>query len=886
MARTLAFSGGGTTTTTTAPEVIHDQLHFGGYLQPPDVPPDPSDEHWRGPPGPPGSPGEDGAVGPPGPPGPPGEPSTDPFITTSDTPPALTDGALWWDSVSTQLYVAYDDGNSQQWVVANNTGMSGSYLPLTGGTVTGPLAVTGNVYDIRISGCAVDGTTDARAILQPWLNALPKGSRVRVPAECKVLISSGDLTIPAGVTIEGEGPTLETLAGIAGGLNYGPAFILNSTSTIILSSGACLRNLKVLRQGLLDNPTTTDVNTAVALWASEAKILYTTATSASGSNVLTFADTTGVVSGQKVFMDSVGNVTTVQSVTATTVTLSTNLASAVAAQTPVRFGSSIALRTPGSVGGTRYENLMIVGFHTAILTQAGRVWARDICADCNTILFAVNGGDASYISRFHCIGYYGGFTSGVGNARMGPAYVFGHADGWSISECTQVSWRTGFVIANTSGIRFDRCWSEHIPDGVNVCTSFLTRGLINVVTFNQCTLSAPSVGFDMQHTGGLAMMTGCISACINDATKIAHYRLGAGSTGHINGAMINANAVTPVVAQPGVGMWKVAHPLMGGAVPSPWMSGAPADLANVQTFMVRDTVNASNAYVQTHLREKTWLSWDSSIAISDGSPASPLAVETLTAGTSDVHLQSFYRSGTRLAYFTTASTNTALQLRGDGKDLSFQGSTKIDFLSPTNHVGAAFGSTLASAVNDMSKHIALFGASYGITITNSRLNLITGNTVAVSVGATDAMLFASGQISLLNSTANIVQFNVAGIGAPAFTTRSNGAKLVLYNAVGASSGDIALGVETGFMWTAVRTTADGFKWYGGTTQAMLLAGTGDLTIAGGHALGPSAATIRSGTGAASGTQPKGSLWMRTDGAVGSTLYVSQGGGTWNAVAGV
>lgn len=51
-------------------------------------------------------------------------------------------------------------------------------------------------------------------------------------------------------------------------------------------------------------------------------------------------------------------------------------------------------------------------------------------------------------------------------------------------------------------------------------------------------------------------------------------------------------------------------------------------------------------------------------------------------------------------------------------------------------------------------------------------------------------------------------------------------------------------------------------------------------------LGASGPTVRSGTGAATGTQPKGSLWTRTDGAVGSTLYVSQGAGTWNAVAGV
>ena len=45
-------------------------------------------------------------------------------------------------------------------------------------------------------------------------------------------------------------------------------------------------------------------------------------------------------------------------------------------------------------------------------------------------------------------------------------------------------------------------------------------------------------------------------------------------------------------------------------------------------------------------------------------------------------------------------------------------------------------------------------------------------------------------------------------------------------------------------------------------------------------------TLRSGAGVATGTQPKGSLWMRTDGAAGSTLYVSQGAGTWLPVAGV
>jgi hypothetical protein len=45
-------------------------------------------------------------------------------------------------------------------------------------------------------------------------------------------------------------------------------------------------------------------------------------------------------------------------------------------------------------------------------------------------------------------------------------------------------------------------------------------------------------------------------------------------------------------------------------------------------------------------------------------------------------------------------------------------------------------------------------------------------------------------------------------------------------------------------------------------------------------------TIRAGTGAATGTQPAGSLWMRTDGSAGARLYVSAGAGTWTPVAGV
>ena len=45
-------------------------------------------------------------------------------------------------------------------------------------------------------------------------------------------------------------------------------------------------------------------------------------------------------------------------------------------------------------------------------------------------------------------------------------------------------------------------------------------------------------------------------------------------------------------------------------------------------------------------------------------------------------------------------------------------------------------------------------------------------------------------------------------------------------------------------------------------------------------------TWTAGTGFPTASQPRGSLYSRLDGAVGTTLYVSQSGGAWSSVAGV
>jgi hypothetical protein len=65
-----------------------------------------------------------------------------PDVTISDTPPQNPGiGELWWDSVGGQLYIYYNDGTSSQWVVTGPA--AGSYLPTSGGTLSGSLVING-----------------------------------------------------------------------------------------------------------------------------------------------------------------------------------------------------------------------------------------------------------------------------------------------------------------------------------------------------------------------------------------------------------------------------------------------------------------------------------------------------------------------------------------------------------------------------------------------------------------------------------------------------------------------------------------------------------------------------------------------------------------------
>ena len=127
-------------------------------------------------------------------------------------------------------------------------------------------------------------------------------------------------------------------------------------------------------------------------------------------------------------------------------------------------------------------------------------------------------------------------------------------------------------------------------------------------------------------------------------------------------------------------------------------------------------------------------------------------------------------------------------------------------------------------------------------------NILTGGQlISTQTGNSDT---GAGQLFLNGSGNNRIDFNINGTGAPAFTTRSAGAKVVLYPNLGASAADYALGIDAGVLWSGVPDSSGQFKWYAGTTQVGSLSGAGAFSAVGsitGAAITGTSLNISTGT---------------------------------------
>lgn len=116
------------------------------------------------------------------------------LITIGTNPPASPlAGSMWFDNVGGQLYVWYTDADSSQWVVTNNLTVLSNYLPLAGGTLTGPLVLAG---DPTVNlGAATKEYVDAAVA-----NYLPlTGGAITGRLSVSAYITN-NFAVPAGVT--------------------------------------------------------------------------------------------------------------------------------------------------------------------------------------------------------------------------------------------------------------------------------------------------------------------------------------------------------------------------------------------------------------------------------------------------------------------------------------------------------------------------------------------------------------------------------------------------------------------------------------------------------------------------------------------------------------
>ena len=130
------------------------------------------------------------------------------LVSVGTAPPTpVQPGALWYDLISGQLYVYANDGTSNQWVIAVNQNIGGGvFLPMTGGTLTGPLTL------------AADPTTPLMAATKQYVDGGGSG----YSHENRII--NGDMRIDQRGIANGASGTVERSIRLTAGSVYGYAW--------------------------------------------------------------------------------------------------------------------------------------------------------------------------------------------------------------------------------------------------------------------------------------------------------------------------------------------------------------------------------------------------------------------------------------------------------------------------------------------------------------------------------------------------------------------------------------------------------------------------------------------------------------------------------------
>jgi len=783
-------------------------------------------------------------------------------------------GQFWFNSIDTQLYVWYVDPTSSEWVVANNFGASGSYVPINGTTMSGPL------------------------------------------------ILYADPTAPLGAATKQYADNRLHSIGYASAYDFGVLFNgTDETSNFQTYLNYCRDNQL---DWFLPKTLTADGLT-----------FYTSGRAAPGAQIL------ATNNGQST------QVVTIQYLAADLLTVASGEYSG---WSDLYRGSPQITGLSGRRGQYVYitQSDALIGRYgsTAFTQQLGfTVWsdAGDIYPPIGDTLTWPGTGTAvtaqvmrSQITIENLVVVMsdppGGNTGGERNRVVTINRANVTMRGCQIlSNCATVGIQQGFVCTNTTNVQFERCVVDNIR-GSGTTNYGFNNGGSNFISYIDCQTRKTRRGIDAQSGNMIRVRGGSFDGGIGahwghdidvDGALVAlNYSGGSDRALWFSGGNCRVRNCTITLTGSALGVMGLRSDLyeMYGLFE---LSGCKIVIDNTGSSIgasaVVELMNLSGPSAGSVYDTLRAVTLPSEIRIV-GNRVSYLGPNTATLsvlslcndwtsaqfnqqltleGTVAIHdnvfdLQNGLTDGAGNPRLTMTAIRPQSQV-GGGYRMRIKGMPCFYYYALADSLAVNNASRHQLRVEDVSGPLRL-SQSAGMFSRAAMLNCLGTITVGIPTGGAgytpvgDEVIFSRDDLNLQHTyytIAGVAQpaFILSNLGAGAYFQLSNGASGIVMQAQGPTNASVNIVSRgSGFLnlgtASAPMTITSSTYTLNGTNIILNGSGTGVTIGASG------APNIRSGTGVATGTQPAGSLFLRTDGAVGTRLYVSAGAGTWNAVAGV
>jgi hypothetical protein len=186
-------------------------------------------------------------------------------VYMQDTPPTSPAvGNFWWDSTGGQLYIFYNDGDSTQWVIANNT--ESTPITITDG---GTGATTAAQAVVNLGAAPIDSPAFTGTPTAPTPPAGDTSNRIATMAAIvnsvagvqsfngrtgPVLLTSSDITGAGGATAAQLGAYLPLVGGtVTGNLGVSGTAYLGAGNFTVAPNGALTSNSGILATGTIQS---------------------------------------------------------------------------------------------------------------------------------------------------------------------------------------------------------------------------------------------------------------------------------------------------------------------------------------------------------------------------------------------------------------------------------------------------------------------------------------------------------------------------------------------------------------------------------------------------------------------------------------------------------